>query len=87
MAAAYSYVTTSGAVKSGPGLLVGAVLSSGAAAGVTLKDGGASGATLVNLRLGGAGTAVFTPAVPVAFSGGLYCTVDSGTVEVTVVYV
>ena len=84
MAAAWAYKTASGAIKSGPGLLVAVLLSADGASEITLKAGGSA---MVNLRTGGAGSAVFTPATPVAFSTSLYLTVDAGTVEVTVVYV
>jgi len=87
MPAASSYQTGSAEIKASPGLLVAVVLSASGASEITLKDGGASGSELVNLRTGGAGSQVFSPAVPIVFSTSLYLVKDSGTVEVTVVYI
>ena len=87
MAARCVMLTDSGAVKSGPGMLVSAVLTASGAAQISVKDGGASGTEFLGMRLGGAGTVVFAPCMPVAFGASLYLTVDSGTVEVSLVYV
>ena len=87
MAAAYVFLTDSGAVKTGPGLLVAVVLTASGAAQISVKDGGASDSEFLGLRLAAAGSICFTPSHPVVFKSGCYVTVDSGTVEVTVIYI
>lgn len=80
-------VTDSGSVKASPGLLYAVVLTASGAAQISVKNGGSSGTEFLGLRLGGAGSVVFAPPVPVAFGTSLYVTVDAGTVEVAVVFV
>jgi len=79
-------VTGSGPIKVSPGMLFAVVLTGAAAAQISVLDGGASGTELVGLRLGGAGSVVFAPCVPLSFSK-LYVTFDAGNAEVSVVYV
>jgi len=89
MAATYWNGTASAQVKGGPGLLVGAVVSSSPtdAGVVTLRDGGATGAILATLRVAAGSTVVLCPALAVAFSQ-LYVKKEAGTtVEMTVFYV
>lgn len=87
MAATCKMLTASGAVKASPGLLVAVVLTHSDTAQISVKDGGVSGTEIVGLRLGGAGSVVFAPAMPVAFKN-LYLTVDVGAApEVAFVYV
>lgn len=87
MAAKCVMLTASGAVKSSPGLLVAVVLTHADVAQISVKDGGLSGTEIIGLRLGGAGSVVFAPSMPIAFSN-LYVSVDAGTgPEVAVVYV
>lgn len=87
MAARCVMLTASGSVKSTSGLLVAVALTHSDAAQISVKDGGSSGTEIVGLRLAGAGSVVFAPALPIAFSS-LYVTVDAGTApEVAVAYV
>ncbi len=87
MAAASVVKTDSAEIKASAGLLVAVILTATGAAEITLKDGGSSGTAIVNLATGAAGSAVFTPALPLAFSSSLYLVKDAGTIEATVVYV
>ena len=85
-AAAVLLLTSSGAVKTRPCLLYSVVLTATGAAQISVKDGGTSGTEIVGLALAGAGSVVFAPGVGVAIGTSLWVTVDSGTVEVAVVY-
>ena len=84
MVVAFSVDTGAGTIKAEPGLLCGAVLSATGAANVTLTD---DSTTIVVLRLAGAGTVVWNPSHPVAFSTSLKLAVGAGTVSVTTFYV
>jgi hypothetical protein len=87
MAGAIVLKTESAAIKTSSGLLISVVLTHSAACQISVKDGGSSGTEILGMRLGGAGTVVFAPCMPVAFSN-LYVTLDAGTApEISVVYV
>ena len=79
-------VTGSGPIKAAPGFLYAVVLTGAGAAQISVLDGNALGTEMVGLRLGGAGSVVFAPGVPVSFSK-LYVTYDSGVAEVSVVLI
>jgi hypothetical protein len=84
MPAAAKLLTDSGTVKATSGQLVGVAFSDSAAGQISVKDGTTE---IVSLRLGGAGTVVFCPCMPIAFSS-LVVTVDTGTAEeISVVYI
>jgi len=84
MVLGYSVDTGAGTIKAEPGLLYGAVLTATGAANVTLTD---DTSTIVVLRLGAAGTVVWTPPHPVAFATNLKLAVGAGTVSVSTFYV
>ncbi len=86
-AAQCTMLTDSGAIKASPGLLYAVVLTASGAAQISVKNGGSGGTEFLGLRLSAAGSVVFAPPVAVAFGTSLYVTVDSGTVEVAVVFV
>ncbi len=86
-AAQCTMLTGSGSVKASPGLLYSVTLTASGAAQISVKNGGSSGTEFLGLRLAAAGSVVWSPPVPVAFGSSLYVTVDSGAVEVAVVFV
>jgi hypothetical protein len=81
--------TASGAVKSGPGLLVGAVLAGGSdAATLILYDNTAgSGTILCKLAAAAGTTAVFCPAVPIVCGVGIYAALTGTAPSASVAYV
>jgi hypothetical protein len=83
----HSNVTVTGAVKGSRGALASVVLTAGIdAASVVLDDSAdGSGAKLCTLKAAANTTAVWTPAMPQAFSL-LYATVTGTTPEITIQY-
>jgi len=80
--AAYVNLTSDGAVKSGPGQLVGVALAAGSdAATVILYDNTTGSGTVICKLAAATGTSeAFCPCVPVSFQTGCYA-VMTGTAE------
>jgi hypothetical protein len=81
-------LTSSAAVKTGPGELHAVLLTAGAdAASLTLYNNTAgSGTKLAVLKAAANTSAVFTPPVSLVFSVGLYATITGTAPEISIVY-
>ena len=81
-------LTSSGAVRSGPGALIAILITGGAdAASVTIYDNTAgSGTKLAVIKAAINTTAAWTPASMQVCSKGLYATITGTTPDVFVIY-
>jgi hypothetical protein len=88
MIAGFAPISTSTLVKTGPGAVIGVVLTAAAAdAALTLQDGlTATGTVLCTLAAAQKTSSAFTPLAAWPFSTGCYATISGASATATVIY-